>query len=389
MKLSARSSIIALFVSLLLLLGASVISINYLILNNILVKSAEITLSHLAQRIVQQTINYVHPLDERSSMSESLINQNVITPDTSEKFRKYLVNLIKDNPALYGAYWGDPQGNLYLVERRDQNVFTSETVTHHPNPLKAILGGNAGKETSSFTSETVTHDSTPPKTVEGTINEKGDFIDTPKLLPATFDSRVRPWYIAATKLKRQVWTLYLFKAFQDKKPTMGITSAVPIYAPDGKLAGVFGIDMTVGALTKYILNLNISKNAVIFICDDKGKLVAATQVKESALRRENTSLSALSELSSPWAPASYDLFKKHKKWLFYYTYHKEKYVAAYIRMPTLSEDTYYVAIVIPEFDIVHSLRDMVYVSVMATVIVFLIGFLLVYTLSGRITRNSP
>ena len=358
MKVSIRVSIIALFITLLGLIGALIISTNYFILDNILFKAAQLSFSRTTQQIAGQVQYYLRPLDERVNFSKELIDQKVIDPNTTDKFQKYLLKIIEDNTNLYGAYWGDPQGNLYLVERKGHNKYLSETIKRNV---------------------------VPPEVMQKTINGHGN-ITAYNQSPSIFDPRIRPWYLAAEKGKQHVWTLYLFKAFLDENPSMGITSATPVYSSDGKLLGVFGMDMTLDSIAKHIFTLKLSKNTVIFICDDKGQVIASTNTEEISRLNARGVAPKISSARSPHIAISYAYYRQHKQPLFSYVYKKNRYIASYASIPTFIQGNWYVAVVTPELEVIYFLREVVYISVFATLIVLLIGFFLIYTLSSRIAR---
>jgi hypothetical protein len=361
MKMNIRISIIALFIGFFILIGGLIISINYLILNNVLFRVTQHSLSYIAQRIVLQVQNYLHPIDERVNISKALISQKIIELDSSEKFRNYLLKIIADNPALYGAYWGDSQGNLYLVERKSAKEFLSETILRSTNP---------------------------PEMLETILNEQGDVIKPVRQLPVTFDPRIRPWYILAEKTKTNSWSRYSFKTFLNEKPMMGVTLSAPIYFSAGKLEGVFGMDMTLTSLSEYLLNLQISKNAIIFICNDKGQLITSphSQTMTSSVTVSNT-LSSIETLTAPWAVQSYRIHRQSQKGLFAYHFKNNRYLAAYIRVPIAMQENWYIAIVVPISDIMHYLQEWTYISVFISIVTLLVGAWLIYIVSRRIARS--
>lgn len=104
------------------------------------------------------------------------------------------------------------------------------------------------------------------------INEQGQKIALIK--KEKFDPRVRPWYQAASKAKRLVWSsVYLFA----DPPVLGITSAMPILDKQTQTTeGVIGIDLTLQEISEFLNTLQISDSGKAFIVEDSGELVATS-----------------------------------------------------------------------------------------------------------------
>lgn len=93
-----------------------------------------------------------------------------------------------------------------------------------------------------------------------------------------FDPRTRPWYQAALKEKRLVWSpVYLFA----DPPVLGITTAIPIFNRQSqKIEGVMGIDITLQEISEFLSTLQISTSGKAFIVENSGEIVALS-TKES------------------------------------------------------------------------------------------------------------
>ena len=89
-----------------------------------------------------------------------------------------------------------------------------------------------------------------------------------------FDPRIRPWYKAAVREGKLVWSpIYLFA----DPPVLGITPALPIYnQKTTKLQGVMAIDLTLVQISDFLASLNISPSGRAFIMERSGEIVATT-----------------------------------------------------------------------------------------------------------------
>jgi len=118
------------------------------------------------------------------------------------------------------------------------------------------------------------------------IREKGDLhiysldrsFKRKKLLAVryNFDPRIRPWYQAAIKNKKKVWSpIYVTFGYAQ----LAITLSQPIYDVDRQKVGVIASDILLKDISKFLANLKIGKTGKIFIVERSGKIVATSQSK--------------------------------------------------------------------------------------------------------------
>lgn len=113
--------------------------------------------------------------------------------------------------------------------------------------------------------------------VELRIDPQTGTIDPNPVRTYTYDPRQRPWYKTAIDANSPVWTPVYFwygDAGADSETGAGYTR--PIHAPDGSLAGVLVVDVTLGGISSFLASLQFSSAGSIFIIDSESKLVAAS-----------------------------------------------------------------------------------------------------------------
>lgn len=82
--------------------------------------------------------------------------------------------------------------------------------------------------------------------------------------PMDYDPRQRPWYQAATSARDYAWTTpYLFAASGEP----GMTAALPVYDRTGTLEGVFGVDLRLGELSRFMRHLPEHHVGRVYILD--------------------------------------------------------------------------------------------------------------------------
>ncbi len=106
-------------------------------------------------------------------------------------------------------------------------------------------------------------------------NQQGQFLMVPPQIPevhSTYDPRVRPWYKGAIHSNDFHWAdVYLFASTQ--KP--GITVSAPIFGDRKVLRGVCGIDIDLSAFSRFLKGIDIGKQGVAYIYENKKGYVIA------------------------------------------------------------------------------------------------------------------
>jgi signal transduction histidine kinase len=104
---------------------------------------------------------------------------------------------------------------------------------------------------------------------------KDQFLDRP------YDSRVRPWYIAAKTKKQATWS-EIYLDFDALVPV--VTASLPVYDAEQRLLGVCAADFLLSAeLDTFLSQLKVGKSGETFILERSGALVSSSTVNEEPL----------------------------------------------------------------------------------------------------------
>lgn len=88
-----------------------------------------------------------------------------------------------------------------------------------------------------------------------------------------FDSRERPWFVAARQADRLVWGApYLLSTGQD----LALSLSMPVSLQDGTPLGVLGADVFLGGLTRFLRSIGPDDEGARFIMDNEGYLIASS-----------------------------------------------------------------------------------------------------------------
>ncbi|NET00188.1 MAG: HAMP domain-containing protein [Sphaerospermopsis sp. SIO1G1] len=97
-----------------------------------------------------------------------------------------------------------------------------------------------------------------------------------KTLMNTYDYQglAQPWYVKTVKAGYPIWSGVHPWVGAFNSGSIAASANYPIYNNQGKLTAVFGIDLLLSNISKFLDNIDFSDNGVIFIMDRNGLLVA-------------------------------------------------------------------------------------------------------------------
>ena len=102
------------------------------------------------------------------------------------------------------------------------------------------------------------------------------------------DVRTRPWFGAAQRQRRAIWTdTYVFLGLKGLQTVFGLTYAVPVYDADGRLDAVLSADFDLDGLCRFLKRLRVGDEGFAFLVEvqaDGGRRVIAHPHSEILLR---------------------------------------------------------------------------------------------------------
>ena len=125
----------------------------------------------------------------------------------------------------------------------------------------------------------------------GTTGDKGSLLK--RFRP--YDPRQRPWYGAALKAERPIWS-EVYLDFATGLPT--ITASEPIYGKDDRLIGVCATDVVLlQELRQFLANLSIGNSGIAFVMDRSGALLSSS-TDEPLTQGEGENMTMLQAIDS-------------------------------------------------------------------------------------------
>jgi len=187
---------------------------------------------------------------------------------------QYLRETLRTYPSLYSAYMGFADGRFYQIIALDAENGLARKIHHAPPNaafLRRIILPRADGQ---------------PMEVWGFLDGDGRIVGSRAFPDSDFDPRTRPWYTAAqTKDHRIVTPIYTFAS-------LGLPGLTAARRFDARIPGVFGIDLTVGDLSYFLADLEVTPHTRLAIVSSDGIVVATPGLAELLAARREFSLSA-------------------------------------------------------------------------------------------------
>lgn len=235
------------------------------ILPVVVASAALVTLSTVTTRRVAESIgaSYVDSAtagvtaDVRNYLSSAqriseLYTRRVLSGSLSDRdllsWQRPMLDDLVTNPDVASICFGNPEGDATWLSR-----------VHNRMELGRAEGANANRA------------------VEYVITESGEVSADP-IRVYQYDPRKRPWYDAALKSEGPVWTpIYFWFQDQGADSVTGSGCTRAVRDAQGNLLGVLVIDVTLRALSDYLRRTPIAESGYVFIIDEDGLLVAASE----------------------------------------------------------------------------------------------------------------
>lgn len=235
-------------------------------------------LTALQGRIALEVTAYLDPATRAARLARDMVAHDS-TPDPRAALEAFAASALRQIPQIDAFYSGDANGNFIMAQRGAAQGTDTKLIQNAPGQRLVEL---------------VHHDS--DGRITGRELEPND----------QFDPRTREWYQGALKATDLFWTdVYVF--FSHRTP--GITAAVRLQSTDG-VDRVFGVDITLKALSEFLASLKIGHSGRAVIIDSSGHLIAAPDASH-ILHEQNGQLTTvrLDQLNDPILAAAYDRFR--------------------------------------------------------------------------------
>ena len=264
-------------------------------------------LDELQARIAREVSSYLGPATRAVLTARDMVARNAI-PNGQVALEGFAASMLNQVPNLEGFYAADGDGDFTMV-RRDPAGGTD---------TKLIINRPAMRQVSSV------HLDAAGQVVDRTTNPGDDF-----------DPRQRIWYQGALKTDGVYWSSpYIF--YTTHAP--GITASIR-FKRSGTVDRVFGVDITLEALSSFLASLRIGRTGRAAIVDSAGTVIAAPGlVRPVGANSGQTTLTAVAALNDPALTGAYDRFRVEGYGSRTITISDARFVAIASRLPAAGQD---------------------------------------------------
>jgi adenylate cyclase len=277
-------------------------------------------LNGLQSRIAREVSAYLDPATQAALIARDMVARNAI-PDGTATIEGFAASMLTQVPHLESFFLANGRGDFILV-RRDPAGGTD---------TKLIINNPGARQVSSV------H-----------LNDKGEVLDR-KLDPGDdFDPRKRVWYQGVMKTDGVYWSQpYMF--YNTHIP--GITAAIRL-TQSGKPDRVFGVDITLEALSGFLASLHIGQTGRAAIVDKAGNVIAAPELAPIAAGKNAQAVHAtVTTLSDPALAGAFDRYRIDGHGGRVITVGGRRFVTIASLLPVASQD-WVLLIAAPESDFV-------------------------------------
>ncbi len=275
-------------------------------------------LDGLQARIAGEVSRYLGPASQAVLIARDMVARGAIS-DGQAALEGFAASMLDQVPNLEGFYVGNGGGDFAMV-RRDPAGGTD---------TKLIVNTAGTRQVSSV------HLDAAGAVLDRTVASQDDF-----------DPRKRVWYQGALKADGMYWSSpYIFYTTQ----APGITAAIR-FTRSGSVDRVFGVDITLEALSGFLAALRIGQTGRAAIVDGAGTVIAAPGLAHpAAAGGAPKALMAVAALGDPALTAGYDRFRVDGYGGRTITVGDTRYVAIASRLPAAGQ-AWVLLIVAPQSD---------------------------------------
>jgi adenylate cyclase len=373
MTFTLRFSLLAIFITLFVIITGTFFGVFYIHLHKLTLNAAFLLIDRASYSILHGLDVKLHPLEAANLFSVENIYDGAIHVDDAHEMTFYMMRLLEKLALAKEIYWGDVNGNWISV-RKAEHGFTSQIITRSPIKTPAASTTTA-KTTVATTQATATF-----VYLDKQYREVGR-----RVISIDYDPRNRPWFIQAATQKKTIWTdVYTFE------PTsyyLGITVATPIFHQNGSaLLGVFGIDIGLDYLSRFLETQTISKKSEIILLDKHGVIIATPSLARLELlpaKRQHLQDTSLF-VDKPWVKAAATIYQDTHQTFFQFKSNDATYLASFRSIPTLANNNWFIGIVAPAADFTHQLHIIEFAYLFFDVTIFALGIAVMLMLVTRV-----
>lgn len=201
-------------------------------------------LRSLETRIGTEVATYLAPAPKMAQFARQTLAGGRFSSDGIEAAERFGRNVLKSYEQIASFYVADGKGQFLMILRNAEGGTDTKLITITAGGTRLVRLSRR--------------------------DALGQLVDEQELQD-DFDPRTRPWYRGAVDTRDLYWTdVYVF--FTERTP--GVTAALPLISDDGNITAIYGIDITLAALSRFLKDIDIGTTGRAMIVDREGRLIA-------------------------------------------------------------------------------------------------------------------
>lgn len=205
--------------------------------------------------------------------------------------------------------------------------------------------------------------------------------------PTKFDPRLRPWYVDAASKSEVRWT-DVYVSTSAETPVIGAVH--PVFDRLGQRKAVVAVNIPLYSLSDFVSEVSLSPNSLVFLMDDRGKLVAYPDKSELLVRADDGQLRLrdVDEARNPVVRGVYEAYRQGgSEEQLRVAIGEEDYFVQVRPFPGLSgKPGWRIFGVIPESDLMGEVNLLVIEAAVISTGLLLIAVILIFIVAGRISN---
>ncbi len=349
--------IVTTFIGLLIITVVPIISFNYYKNKHSVLELSDTLMTQITKNVIERTTHYFMPAVVVPEMSARLTELGALSPTKFHQIDQYTLGVLKSYPQITMFYLGDAHGNFMLARKLADGTMERRIIDRQ---------------------------STPPTITSRYCDKEFKLCKTKRSTHIDYDPRTRPWYIGARQAKTSYWTdIYIF--FTNQEP--GITSAYPVIAKNGKVAGVWAMDLGVEEISRFLQRLKIGQHGVAFIINAKNEIVSYPDSSKIA-KKENGTLRPVrvDELGIPSITAAFRRYAATGRNKLVVASQGKRYLASFTEFPRSFPARWKVGIVVPEDDFIGQAKQIAQQTLLICLVILVAAIFLAVIIARSISQ---
>ena len=353
-----RITIMTAFISLLVLTAVPIVGYMHYRNRDATLELADEIMLYLSEAAIEKTAAYLRPASVMAEMSARLAELDGLALTAPSKLESHAIAVLRAHPQLAMFNMGDERGNFLMPKKMDDGSIATKIIDRDVDPPV----------------ETWIY-----RDVHGAVVRTETTIGEPD-----YDPRERSWYVGAKEANGAYWT-DMYVLFTDQVP--GIATSYPVTDAEGRLLGVFGLDIELGAVSTFLQALDSDRQGVAFIFNEKGEAVAYPDVSRIVVEESGDLRSALvEELGDPRVAQCLRHYRATGAARFVFTIDNVDYIGSVVNFPQSSDKNWKIGMVVPQDAFIGGLRRTARNTLLISLGILLTAMLFARLLSRSISR---